>query len=333
MSHRLINKIEWKYWHMIFQAYQRFKGTDHNANIIVFGSGRSGTTHLASVIAKGEGFKLIDEPLKNASSYKIDQIGLTGWGQYIPENEKQWIEANNFFDRVLAGKEFNPNHIPDKSNLYQTKTWVLKFIRANLLMPWIIQNFSVRTPVYILRNPYAVVASRLNHVGWGKNKPLVLEKKIQMPKFRYYDQFYQKYEKFYHEATRLEELLTLGWVLENQYVLNHSMHNKNWLSISYEQLVLAPIATLEKIGEALQFDVTESMTTALNKPSRSTTKEAFDPDALINGWKKVLTEEQVEIIAKTLEKTGMADVYNDTVPYPNSKYIGNHGNYKEVNSC
>ncbi len=206
----LKNKIEWRYRNAQYHLLRLFKKYEHKSGIIVFGSGRSGTTHLASVLASQDNFTLIDEPLKNASSYKVDKLGLTGWGQYIPEDEKHWPEAYSFFDRILSGNEFNPNHIPDNNSLFKTEAWVFKFIRANLLMPWLINNFEVRTPIYILRTPYAVVSSRLKHGGWGLHKASKLEKAVQIPNFKYFDQFYSRYEKLYQEATYLEELLTLG---------------------------------------------------------------------------------------------------------------------------
>lgn len=311
--------IKWRSKNLVIHILRliyELKKHDHYSNIIIFGSGRSGTTFLSEVLESLNKAKLIDEPLKNSNSHKIDKIGFTGWGQFIPENEFKWKDAFHFFDRLLSGKEFNPNHIRNLSNIFTTKIYVLKFIRGNMLMPWLIRNFQIRKPIYLIRNPYAVIASQLRHSGWNSNEPLKFKNGIIIPKFKYYNQFYNKYEIMFNEVRQLEEHLTLLWIMENEYIINHPMHNKEWIAISYEELILKPAQTLEKLGSLIDFPVTEKMKNLVNTPSYSSQKDEIEVSVQLNGWKNYLSDNQVESIEKMLNRSSIKGIYkaDDLLP-------------------
>ena len=49
------------------------------------------------------------------------------------------------------------------NNLLDTKQWIVKFCRANRMLPWMVEHLDIRPPIYLLRHPCAVVSSQLRH--------------------------------------------------------------------------------------------------------------------------------------------------------------------------
>jgi len=321
----ILKKIKWKIDFFLIKVLRVkfiFMKHRHFSNIIIFGSGRSGTTWLGEIMSNVVDSKLIDEPLKNSNSYKIDKIGLTGWGQFIPEDDTEWSEVFNYFNRLLSGREFNPNHIRNNSKLFTSKIFILKFIRANLLMPWLVNNFNVRTPIYLIRNPYAVVASRLKHAGWGLNKSNQISEGIVIPNFRYYNEFYYKYKDCFSKITRLEELLTLQWIMENEYVVNHPMNNKKWITISYEELLIYPEKTMEKIKKRLKLKIDPIDEKEFKKRSYSDLDNGHELNSKILKWKSDLNNYQIELISNILIQSKLSDIYKVDTELPNLRIYG-----------
>jgi len=48
----------------------------------------------------------------------------------------------------------------------QSTTMIIKFVRANRLLPWMCQTFDIRSPVLLVRYPCAVIASQLKSTAW-----------------------------------------------------------------------------------------------------------------------------------------------------------------------
>ncbi|MEM6630814.1 MAG: sulfotransferase domain-containing protein [Bacteroidota bacterium] len=285
-------------------------------NILVFGSGRSGTTWLSEILVKSVDHSvLINEPLKNAKSKEIDRLGFTGWGQYIPENDQEWKEAHYLFQKLFSGRWFNPNHLHPINSLQEiplAKWWVHKFIRGNLLMPWIINNFSVVKPIYIIRNPFAVVNSQLQHAGWGLAKNPDFPNGVQIPPFKYFNQFYQKYEEKFLKIRRIEELLALRWCMENEYILSHPYHNQKWITIMYESLLRDPKAEITRISQALAIPFRQNEMKELRRPSKSAFDKDIPSDQSLQSskWKQQLSPIQKEYIEKILDESDFKEIYS-----------------------
>ena len=99
ISKKIQKKIFWRYQNFLIHSlrlYYQINQHPHQNNIIVFGSGRSGTTLLAEALAQLDNAKLIDEPLKNSSSHKIDKLPLTGWGNTFLNLKKIGLKLISF---------------------------------------------------------------------------------------------------------------------------------------------------------------------------------------------------------------------------------------------
>lgn len=330
MSSHIYSKVEWQFKNIIFKAFQYKLGNspvDYTTNIVLFGSGRSGTTWLGEVLSAQEGVTLIDEPLKLSNSYRVQSLGFTGWGQYIPEYEKNWGAAHKYFQDLLTGREFNPNHVLNHNknifDIFFTKVWLFKFIRAHFLMPWLLNNFEVRKPIFIIRNPYSVIASQMQHVGWGLGKQLKFDKPILVPNSRYYKEFYAHYQERFSKIQRLEELLALRWVMENEFVVNHPYHNKKWHTITYEDLYLNPCLEINKIQQACGINLSKNILDNLFKPSKSAKFEMSfkDKEKQLIKWKRQLSEQQITLIKGILDNSNIKDIYKPENNLANRKVL------------
>ena len=298
----------WRMKYYLIHLLSLLKNFEKKQRIIVFGSGRSGTNLLASFLNTIQNTVEIEEPLMNSSSKEIDKIGFTGWGQYIPESS-DWQEAKLFFRKFFAGIEMNPNHYAgDIWDLVKADYFIYRFIRANLLMPWLILNFDILNPIFLIRNPYAVIASQLQHPGFGGNKPLYLEQKATTRNFKYYKEFYIKYEKKFNNSKRIEEVLIIKWLMENEYVVSHKWHNVKWLSVNYEDLIGKPELVRKKINTKIGLNIPSRANDIIKLPSKSVVTK-LERDQIIK-HRKYLSEEQADIISENLTNSIFNNIYS-----------------------
>ena len=300
-SSKIYKIIQWRFNFALIRAVQFrnacFNQIKSDRNILIFGSGRSGTTWLAEIISKIAGVSLIDEPLKFSSSHHIKKIGLSGWGQFVPVGYNNWIDLNNLFENILLGTWFNPNHIQNQSikAVWKSSFFVIKFIRANLLLPWLIERHFLRKPIFLIRNPLSVISSQLKHPGWGLNKKLKLDKAYSIPEFTFYNEFYSRYNQEHEKARYLDELLAIHWKMENEYIITHPNHNEEWIEIQYENILARPNEILTKICNDIDLPDARINEFSVRKPSSSTinVRNQLSPNLK---WKEHLNSNQIERI-------------------------------------
>jgi len=309
----LIEKLKWKSQWALLKGrswqYRESSKFTHSDNVIIAGSGRSGTTWLAEVLSSRPEYVLVNEPLKNHNSKRVQKIGFTGWGQYIPE-DADWPEATRFFHDLFTGQELNPNYFTNGLPNYHTELFVHKFIRIPFLLPWLCENFNTRKPIYIIRNPYAVISSQLRHVGFGKNKDFRTGIHDKLPQFQHFNSFYAEWGQYFENLENYTQKLALHWILENKYVLNHPYCGNKWRVISYEEFILDPVDTLEVIKSETEINIDQIDQAILNKGSYA--KIDSIPESPIDQllkWRNHLSQEQIEDINNLLEEHDF-DIYS-----------------------
>ena len=155
--------------------------------VIIAGSGRSGTTWVQDSIASANNLQTIFEPL-----HPIGVTAARGFAnKYYPVGVEN-SDLESFMRQVLSGTYrslwMNYRIRPDRFNIfrvgvsqavynvrkfaqhyrkYQVKGQdglAVKFIRANLMLPWLVHQYDVRA-LFVVRHPCAVIASRLKLGG------------------------------------------------------------------------------------------------------------------------------------------------------------------------
>lgn len=132
--------------------------------LVIAGSNRSGTTWLQHIVTKQFGYRVLYEPLHPRVSGTRAYVRL-----YLDRNDAH-PELYSYVCRVVQG------HITNRWMLqggrssrlffYRNRWWVkpvaMKLIRGNLMLEWLVKNFTCRI-IYIIRHPCAAVSrSRLH---------------------------------------------------------------------------------------------------------------------------------------------------------------------------
>lgn len=211
-------------------------------NYLIFSDPRGGSTWLMEIIHKIVRTPIIWEPLDFNYNPRIREIGF-GARQYIPENES-WPEAKNFIQEIFVGKGLGYYHLSltDLSDLFSSDKFLIKFCRANALLPWMVNEFDFKySPIYLVRHPMAVISSQLRHGSWK-----MVDKDFYLPSHRFSD-IYDKHLKFLETLDSQEEILAFNWCASNQYLFNHAMNDVKWITIFYEELFVNPTEQINKV--------------------------------------------------------------------------------------
>lgn len=208
--------------------------------ILVFGSGRSGTTWLADVISQSFGYRLIFEPFWHLH-IEVDGIKDFFHHRYIsPRNNKH----NVHIKYVMSGKYKNI-HTNMNYQYGPYKGRVIKDICANLFIEKILHIFPMAPVIFVIRHPCAVVLSRLRKESWsapwGWHAHLFNSQKDFIEAYFSNKQFIPKDELEDH---------TITYCFENYLPL--LKRNENIYFIYYEKLVLDTRNELEKIFKYIE---------------------------------------------------------------------------------
>ncbi len=176
------------------------------------------------------------------------------------------------------------------------------------MLPWFINQFSFKyLPLVIVRHPFAVVASQLQHQGWDYSFQRF---KIPNAPFNY---FYEKHKRFLLSLNSKEEQLVALWCMTNNVVLRHSKNNNSWISINYENIVLDPMYYFSLIFDRWNLNMPEVLPDIISIPSSTTSnKKQIDPKQQITNWKNILTAQQICRLLHVLDYFEV-DYYNEGV--------------------
>jgi len=264
-------------------------------DIVVFGAGRSGTTWLAQIIA-GAGLELVFEPLNPgevAVARRMKPVPL-----FCRKNET--FEWERLFTRMMNGEVRNSWTI--RSNPGADRR-VIKFIRANLLIEWILEHFDVH-PVFITRNPLSVVAS-IKEQEWVINASWV-QNVLSAP--RLYDPFFSQIPQVAEWTSRDlsgAEVRALYWCIHNHVPRSMKVFGRLH-AVRYEELCKDPEAVIGRLAPKIGIEVDAKVRSAFARPSFMRGKRqgtrGYDP---MNAWKDVLTSADVEAVTRIVEAFGL----------------------------
>lgn len=308
--------------------------TDYENSLAIIAHPRGGSTWMAELMMSIPGSVLIDEPLwrgKLGSSNaipkpgdgKIDAIDNLGfyYNQPVPELES-WPDAKSIFEKILTGKvpSLNIYRDNDFKKFKSSNFFITKFCYAHLLLRWLLHNFQINA-ILLTRHPCAVVSSQLSHPAW---KNLRIEKPLKFPDFRN-NELYKDLEIRIPKLETREEYLSAIWALGVKETIYSDNNNVDWVTVSYESLVLNFKFEINRIFKRLNIKVPKSIWQYQNKPSESTTKRSIvdiKDGNLLNSWKQRLSKEEIRKILQIVEKFEI-DVYS-TDEEPNYNILYNN---------
>lgn len=280
---------------------------------LIFADPRGGSTWITEILSKITAHPVIWEPLLISKSPVFKKLGFT-WRQFIPEDES-WPEAKAAFDQLFAGKILN-HWMGMQTNpqaLLKAEKLIIKFCRANQLLPWITKYYNLKyKPLYLIRHPFAVVSSQLKQGGWSKNFD-----GYDIPKGPF-NEFYTAHADFLKSIKTKEESLTATWCLCNQIPLNHPNNNKAWMTINYEDLILEPKKCLTRVLTEWGVDYDLDKIDFNKKSTTTTIGSPISGQKQIEYWTKELSPDQVARMNNVLEYFGI-EAYSKK-PQPEINY-------------
>ena len=267
-------------------------------NFYVFSDPRGGSTWLSDLIRTIPRTSTLWEPLHTHYSEEFRRLNFS-IRQFIPEG-KDWPEARKLFERLFRGKVWNVFSSQRTTPLEHLKAdqLIVKICRGNRLLPWLVNNFEFRyEPIYMVRNPYAVIASQLQQGAWD-----IMISSFPMPERLHQDEFCDKHKAFLTSLRSKESVLAAIWCSSNLHLMEHPQNNKRWIFLTYEDLFIDPERSIDLIFARWGLKVPRNIYDIVNVPSftsKDKTTTGTNTQQL-EKWKTYLKSEQIKDISRVL---------------------------------
>lgn len=275
--------------------------------VFVLGSGRSGTTWLADAVNHDESYRYIYEPLhpENAmADCPFDELAPVP-----PEPEHQ--KYKRFFDRIVTGKVHSLPANRFSTTRFTRKT-LIKCIRANLATKWLSETYPRVKIILLIRNPFAVTASRLRtNWGWQRHHQLL----VQPANLK----FFTKQQQAYLTSTKLTlpEIYLASWCIENILPLKLLQPDRGVQVAWFENLLTDPEPNFRQLSGYLGDRFKPSMLAKIDLPSRTTSRQSASGQAFLDDWRSELDGAAFERLQRAGKLFDINQLYpDDVMPNP-----------------
>lgn len=275
---------------------------DLTESLLITGSPRSGTTWLGQMLCQLPRTTMLFEPLMTDNVRRAREAGFTK-RTYKPV-DAEWPAGEQFLRDLFEGRIVNPWLLGEFRSMRTAafaRTLLIKSVRANRLLPWMVNHLPIKPPLLILRHPCAVVCSQLAHGAWrNPTQPDAAEFLAAHPRFR---------EVFARVQTP-EEILALTWAVDT-FVPLASVEAGKILIVSYEELRRDPGGVLAPVFAAWNVPPLRSLGRAAERRSATTVGRTVAP---IDGWQQRLDHDCVRRILDVCHQLGLEFYSGDAYP-------------------
>jgi hypothetical protein len=152
-----------------------------------------------------------------------------------------------FIERALRGKVRNSWTMRDNSvrSVLTARTWIVKEVRVNRILPWIVRHFGLDRGVLLIRDPYAVISSQLALAGEDAITTWLGTPRVTAP-----DALVDAYPWLGDIAIGEDDAvsqLALQWALDQLVPLSDP--SPSWSVLGYEALQRDPVGGLAPVFE------------------------------------------------------------------------------------
>ncbi|AEP30642.1 sulfotransferase domain-containing protein [Brumicola nitratireducens] len=306
--------------------------------IVILGSGRSGTTWLAKLfdscpdvmyfhepdsINKQSGIPYLprnsenDEVIRNAECY-INQLFINshnkthGKRPFFPKNYRSSVAEFIFRSSVFSSKLFEKIGVNSvrvltvensNSDIIRVAKSVDSVSRASLFL----QGSPDLKIVHLVRNPFAVVDSRLRGANLGL-----------MPNTSYYQDVFESYGNNLFDIS-LKELNTLSieaqytyeWMVHNHHVIANCSNHRNYFFVSYDKMAAEVKNELTTLFHKLEIPWSAQTEKLIQEMLLSEQRQGDyfgvmrSPKSQLDKWKENLSDRQINDINKILVKSDL----------------------------
>lgn len=294
-------------------------------DIVILSSPRSGSTWLMELFYVEPGVKYIYEPLGKK---------ILDYNGFLPINTRwYWINLSDKEKEVLAeyflgDKEishFGPRNPLDKFYNFFTDRRVIKIIRANSLIKWFAREFDYEV-IYLVRHPLAQVISAIQrgHTPAGRqflDNSWFVENYLG-PDLREYGM------RILDNGSKREKFV-LEWCLDNIIPLEEMKNTDEFLTVTYEELVLETEKFIDWFSSAYDLEAKDEMMEKVTSPSKtsdssnSETREKIqsgDNMYLVKKWQSEYSKEEIKELFEIVEKFGISAYRADRL-LPEKKFL------------
>jgi hypothetical protein len=302
-THRILDKIKFLLLQWVLPRRLQLKDI-----FIITSSPRSGSTWLGNILGEMPESMILFEPLHLVHVPEAKKAGFD-WRTY-KEKELDWEEGKRFFHKIFSGRCMNPwttRETTFKKALIAQRV-IIKFVRANRLLPWITYHFQLPAPIFLLRHPCAVIASQLKSNDWNS---------IAKPSIPVFIEEYPELKELFIKSNSVEENLALTWCLDQFPAF---MHPKPfpWQVITYEELALSTHVVVDRINK--KWDTKIKLNAESFKQKSSVTYGTGISG--VSGWLEQLSLAQKLRIMRIVHGFGFT-FYTPYSPLPDMRILDN----------
>lgn len=296
--------------------------------ICLYAARRGGSTLLMQVIGANRGIRYYDEPFSVFSApyrglYRNPPLPLRYASQFTSIHVDEAEEVKAYLAAILDGNLTwnNPWKFwdPEYDFVYTRK--LLKILDAKPLIDWIDKTFSVDT-VYLARHPVPVALSVLQR-KWDSTSRAYLQDEDFCRRYLT-DSLLDFSWRIYMSGDRFANAI-LNWCLDNAAPFALIPIRPQWVSVTYEDLVVSPEAVIRTLSEKLDLKGRERMLRQIRRPSSSSRSLEIGPrtpagrEALVSGWVSKVTPDMVRTADEILERFSIT-LYRAGNPMPTGQW-------------
>jgi len=220
-------KVRAKLISSVVNLFSTQSNFDIKNTVLLIGSARSGTTFLMESLNSNNEYRIIFEPFNPTYTKEWSTFSARHFifPNEVNEDEKQKV------DNILRGRIKN-SWVDQYNRKIRSNKRLIKSVRANLMLDYFENEYPELQIIYMHRNPYDVVASRINLNFDPKDVHLILEHKFFIT--NHYSDI---------DITALKLLLKTPeschaalWCFENRYILR-SLEKRRIIEAKYEVLI------------------------------------------------------------------------------------------------
>ena len=273
--------------------------------VLVLGSGRSGGTWLAGLLASPFRYRLLFEPFHPGH---VPGAELVADRHYAPDDLSQEVIA--FISRALTDRidsEWIAQSSNRRFNMHRWRCWpkvrIVKCIRGNLLIPALRQMYGPDLPILVLmRHPGAVVQSMLRvKFPWAFDLATLL---AQVNFAQTYQVPLDRLRGFTQDPVGQ---VTVRWLIENLYLFSRAEALGARL-VFYEDLVEDPVGCITSLCAQLGLKVVDGLEEKVKRPSYTTHPRSAVRTGVISTqtWRERLPEESQQRIEQIMYAVGFS---------------------------
>lgn len=274
--------------------------------ITVYGAPRSGTTWLLDLLNVIPEYLVLFEPFFTElfPILKKHDIGPRPYRNPSEEDPELVQLLIDIFTGKIQSKDPNiPMRFYDIFKRLRASKLLIKFTRANRLLPWIQNNFEFNNNFLLIRHPGAIISSQIQSGLTGYGRGIFPTSKDLKKELKSINLFPEQLIKKVDRITKREEALAAAYALD--YTIPIQLANEKITTIYYEKLLLDSEREITQIFKIL--DSQQHIDMAMNRldiPSHTTvnTEKSYlnETRKQLSKWKNRLSREETENIKKVL---------------------------------